>query len=225
MSIAYSSQVAWIQNATLRDNILFGKKYRKRWYDAVISACALEDDLKMLAGGDLTEIGEKGINLSGGQKQRVSLARAVYSNADVFVFDDPLSAVDSHVGNHIFNECFLKLLGGKTIVLATHAVSFLRHADNILVMEGGKIKMQGVLQDLLDADINLTKFIVTTKEDEETDGEDEMKAPVSISLPFLLCATICFLWSTWKVSTGEYEKRTRRIWFVNYLEQRAWIPP
>lgn len=111
--------MAWIQNATIRDNILFGKKFDDLLYNQAVQYCALETDLKILAGGDMTEIGEKvltiilmtvnvyllkGINLSGGQKQRVSLARAVYQEADVYLLDDPLSAVDSHVGKHIFDK-------------------------------------------------------------------------------------------------------------------------
>lgn len=95
-SVAYVAQQAWIQNATLRDNVLFGRPFDRKRYDQVIEACALIADLAMLPAGDLTEIGEKGINLSGGQKQRVSLARAVYQDADVYYLDDPLSAVDSH---------------------------------------------------------------------------------------------------------------------------------
>ncbi|KAK7450079.1 hypothetical protein BaRGS_00039980 [Batillaria attramentaria] len=102
--IAFVPQEAWIQNLTLRDNITFGKPFSRRRYDQVVQACALESDFKILVGGDMTEIGEKGINLSGGQKQRVSLARAVYSDADTYLFDDPLSAVDSHVGKHIFQN-------------------------------------------------------------------------------------------------------------------------
>eukprot|EP00486_Rosalina_sp_Unknown_P006558 CAMPEP_0201569972 /NCGR_PEP_ID=MMETSP0190_2-20130828/11975_1 /ASSEMBLY_ACC=CAM_ASM_000263 /TAXON_ID=37353 /ORGANISM="Rosalina sp." /LENGTH=1205 /DNA_ID=CAMNT_0047992963 /DNA_START=715 /DNA_END=4335 /DNA_ORIENTATION=- len=171
--VAYSSQVAWIQNAKLKDNILFGNKEDEKLYKRVIESCALIDDLKILPGGDQTEIGEKGINLSGGQKQRISLARAVYSQADVYVFDDPLSAVDSHVANHIFNQCFLDLLKGKTIILATHAVSFLKYADNIIVMDQGKISLEGQLQDLIDAKVNLTKFIVHKNEDDEENKEDE----------------------------------------------------
>lgn len=111
--------MAWIQNATIRDNILFGKKFDDLLYNQAVQYCALETDLKILPGGDMTEIGEKvltiilmtvnvyllkGINLSGGQKQRVSLARAVYQEADVYLLDDPLSAVDSHVGKHIFDK-------------------------------------------------------------------------------------------------------------------------
>jgi ATP-binding cassette, subfamily C (CFTR/MRP), member 1 len=96
-SVSYVSQQAWIQNMTLKENILFGMPLDERRYQQVIEACALKPDLEMLPGGDQTEIGEKGINLSGGQKQRVSLARAVYSNSDVYFLDDPLSAVDAHV--------------------------------------------------------------------------------------------------------------------------------
>lgn len=102
--MAYVAQQTWIQNTTVRENVLFNRPFEAKRYDAVIDACALRTDLQILPGGDETEIGEKGINLSGGQKQRISLARACYSDADVFLFDDPLSAVDSHVGKHIFNK-------------------------------------------------------------------------------------------------------------------------
>ncbi len=97
-------QEAWIRNQTLKSNVIFGKPMNQITYDSVLEACALKPDLKMLPAGDMTEIGEKGINLSGGQKQRVSLARAVYADRDVYLLDDPLSAVDSHVGKHIFNK-------------------------------------------------------------------------------------------------------------------------
>lgn len=103
-NIAYVAQEAWIQNQSLRKNILFGKGYRSEKYKSILKACSLEADIGLLPASDLTEIGEKGINLSGGQKQRVSLARAVYNDADIYLLDDPLSAVDSHVGKHIFNH-------------------------------------------------------------------------------------------------------------------------
>jgi ABC-type multidrug transport system fused ATPase/permease subunit len=102
--LAYAPQIAWIQNASVRENILFGREYDAQLYDQVISSCCLGVDLDLLPGGDATEIGEKGINLSGGQKQRISLARCVYSNADVYLLDDSLSAVDSHVARHIFDS-------------------------------------------------------------------------------------------------------------------------
>jgi ABC-type multidrug transport system fused ATPase/permease subunit len=102
-SIAYVSQQAWIQNATIRENILFGRDYNELHYDRIIKACSLITDFDIMPNRDKTEIGEKGINLSGGQKQRISLARALYSKADIYLLDDPLSAVDSHVGKHIFD--------------------------------------------------------------------------------------------------------------------------
>ncbi|CAM9318351.1 unnamed protein product, partial [Discosporangium mesarthrocarpum] len=144
-TVSYASQKAWIQNATLRDNILFGCPYNAQRYEMVLQACALKPDLEILEGGDLTEIGEKGINLSGGQQQRVSLARAVYANADILLLDDVLSAVDAHVGKHLFDKCIRKALHGKTRVLVTHQVSMTaRFADQIIVIdEGGNIKEQG----------------------------------------------------------------------------------
>ena len=102
-SIAYAPQLAYIQNSTLRDNILFGKEYDQEFYKKVVKLCCLETDLSLLQNGDLTEIGEKGINISGGQKQRINLARCVYSNADVYIFDDSLSAVDANVAKQIFD--------------------------------------------------------------------------------------------------------------------------
>lgn len=107
-SIAYVSQQAWIQNMSFRDNILFGKKFDEPFYRQILDACALCVDINLLPSGDSTEIGEKGINLSGGQKQRVSLARALYANADIYLLDDPLSAVDSHIGRHIFQHVLAK---------------------------------------------------------------------------------------------------------------------
>lgn len=143
--VAYVPQQAWIQNATLQDNILFGRPLNQQLYDEIVTACALDPDLAMLPGGDKTEIGEKGINLSGGQKQRVALARAVYSGADIYLFDDPLSAVDSHVGKHIFDNVLGEngILKGKTRLLVTHAIVYLPKIDDIYVMVDGEITESG----------------------------------------------------------------------------------
>ena len=132
-------------SCTLQDNILFGQAFDKEYYQQVLEACALTQDIRMLPGGDQTEIGEKGINLSGGQKQRVSLARAVYSRADIYLLDDPLSAVDSHVGKHIFEHVIGPngILADKTRVLVTHGISYLPSVDNIFVMDGGEISESG----------------------------------------------------------------------------------
>uniref|UniRef100_A0A673CCA3 ABC-type glutathione-S-conjugate transporter n=1 Tax=Sphaeramia orbicularis TaxID=375764 RepID=A0A673CCA3_9TELE len=150
-SVAYVPQQAWIQNATVQDNIIFGREKLKTWYNRVLEACALLPDLDILPAGDSTEIGEKGLNLSGGQKQRVSLARAVYRKADVYLLDDPLSAVDAHVGQHIFDKVIgpKGVLRDKTRILVTHGMSFLPQADLILVLVDGEITESGSYQELL----------------------------------------------------------------------------
>ncbi|XP_074964156.1 ATP-binding cassette sub-family C member 2 isoform X1 [Phalacrocorax aristotelis] len=150
-SLAYVPQQAWIQNATLKDNILFGSELDEARYQQVIKACALLPDLELLPAGDQTEIGEKGINLSGGQKQRVSLARAVYSNADIYVLDDPLSAVDAHVGKYLFEHVLgpKGLLQKKTRLLVTHSMSFLPQVDNIVVLVAGAVSEHGSYSTLL----------------------------------------------------------------------------
>lgn len=179
-SIAYVSQQAWMQNATIKENILFGKRYRSAFYDRVIEACALRPDLQILPAGDQTEIGEKGINLSGGQKQRISLARAVYHEANIYLLDDPLSAVDVHVGTHIFNNLIgpKGLLKDKTRVLVTHRISYLPQVDLIVVINEGHISEVGTYRELLDRKGLFAEFLinyVVSSEDEETEGVEEIR--------------------------------------------------
>jgi len=138
--IAYVSQLPWILNGTVRDNILFGHADNDSLYRNVIAGCALEDDLVQLAQGDGTEIGERGINLSGGQKQRISLARAVFANADIYLLDSPLSAVDSKVGKKIFKQCLHGLLGHKTRILVTHSAEHAAKADRVLWIQDGFVR-------------------------------------------------------------------------------------
>ncbi|KAG9068969.1 hypothetical protein KI688_009859 [Linnemannia hyalina] len=151
--MAYVAQQAWIVNATMRDNILFGNEFDQARYDHVLMASGLLPDIDMLPAGDQTEIGERGINLSGGQKQRVSLARAAYENADVYLFDDPLSAVDAHVDQHLWQHLIgpTGLLKDKTRVLVTHAIHHLEHADQIVVIKDGEISETGKYDTLMDA--------------------------------------------------------------------------
>ncbi|XP_037000701.2 ATP-binding cassette sub-family C member 11 [Artibeus jamaicensis] len=148
-SLAYVPQQAWIFSGNVRDNILMGKKFEEAWYLEVIHACSLNRDLDILPFGDMTEIGERGLNLSGGQRQRVSLARAVYSNHDIYLLDDPLSAVDTHVGQHIFEQCIKKMLRGKTVVLVTHQLQFLQFCDQIILLEDGEISERGTHRELI----------------------------------------------------------------------------
>ncbi|KAK6056899.1 ABC transporter, ATP-binding protein, partial [Cooperia oncophora] len=173
--VAYVPQQPWIQNMTLRDNILFGKPFDRRRYNQVLSACALKPDLKMLANGDLTEIGEKGINLSGGQKARVSLARAVYQDSDVYLLDDPLSAVDAHVGRHLFEKVLGPdgLLRHKTRILVTHRLSYIKSADEILVLQDGRIIENGRYSELMRNRGPFYRFVEEYKSSSESDEKSE----------------------------------------------------
>ena len=184
--IGYVPQQAWIQNATLKDNILFGENFNKEQYDTIIDSCSLKSDLEILSGGDMTEIGERGINLSGGQKQRVSLARALYSDSDVYFLDDPLSAVDAHVGKHIFNHVIGPdgILKNKTRVLVTHGISFLPQVDHIIVVKDGKISEQGSFQELLDIKGDFASFLLEHMNEESTGDtlDEEIEAKLRQTL-------------------------------------------
>lgn len=174
-SIAYVPQQAWLRNCSLRENILFGKPYDRKKYQSIIQACALKADIDMLSAGDQTEIGEKGINLSGGQKQRISLARAVYADTDIYLFDDPLSAVDSHVGKHIFEEVIGPdgILSNKTKILVTHGVVFLPQVDNIYVMKEGTISETGTYKQLVDSKGAFSEFLEQHGNDDTNSDEED----------------------------------------------------
>uniref|UniRef100_A0A8C8SRC5 Multidrug resistance-associated protein 1 n=1 Tax=Pelusios castaneus TaxID=367368 RepID=A0A8C8SRC5_9SAUR len=195
-TVAYVPQQAWIQNATLKDNIIFGREIKESQYKRVVEACALLPDIEILPTGDRTEIGEKGVNLSGGQKQRVSLARAVYCDTDVYLFDDPLSAVDAHVGKHIFDKVIgpKGILKNKTRVLVTHGVSYLPLMDTIIVMTDGKISEMGSYQELLKQDGAFAEFLRTyANADQEV--ENLQIRVIEIHLPskqLVLVIMVCF---------------------------------
>ncbi|CAK8684757.1 unnamed protein product [Clavelina lepadiformis] len=174
-SVAYVAQQAWIQNLTVSNNILFGKALEEDQYRDVVKACELKEDFEMLPAGDQTEIGEKGINLSGGQKQRVSIARAVYQDKQIYLLDDPLSAVDAHVGKNIFENVFgpQGCLKSKTRILVTHGVSFLHQVDKIVVMTNGRISEVGTYDELLKKDGDFAEFIRNFVENGENEVFDE----------------------------------------------------
>uniref|UniRef100_A0A8C1T3K2 ATP-binding cassette sub-family C member 5 n=1 Tax=Cyprinus carpio TaxID=7962 RepID=A0A8C1T3K2_CYPCA len=140
---AYVAQQAWILNDSLRENILFGKKYIEEKYNAVLEACCLFPDIIELPYGDMTEIGERGANLSGGQRQRVSLARALYSERPVLLLDDPLSAVDTHVGSHLFHSAIRHTAKSRTVIFVTHQLQFLPECDEVVLMKDGQIAEHG----------------------------------------------------------------------------------
>ncbi|VDI57681.1 ATP-binding cassette, subfamily C (CFTR/MRP), member 1 [Mytilus galloprovincialis] len=176
-SIAYVAQQPWIMNTSLQQNILFGEDLDKRKYEFIVDASALRKDLEVLPGGDQTEIGEKGINLSGGQKQRVSLARAVYQNADIYLLDDSLSAVDAHVGKHIFDEIIGSngLLKEKTRILVTHGINYIRKVDIIITMVDGRIGEIGSFDELTEHDGPFAGFMKNYLAEElSTDDEQNI---------------------------------------------------
>ncbi|XP_049976742.1 ATP-binding cassette sub-family C member 12 isoform X3 [Alexandromys fortis] len=157
--LAYVSQQAWIFHGNVRENILFGEKYNHQRYQHTVHVCGLQKDLNSLPYGDLTEIGERGVNLSGGQRQRISLARAVYANRQLYLLDDPLSAVDAHVGKHVFEECIKKTLKGKTVVLVTHQLQFLESCDEVILLEDGEICEKGTHKELMEERGRYAKLI------------------------------------------------------------------
>uniref|UniRef100_N1QTX1 ABC transporter C family member 13 n=1 Tax=Aegilops tauschii TaxID=37682 RepID=N1QTX1_AEGTA len=162
--IAYISQNAWIQTGTVQDNILFGSSMDRERYRNTLARCSLVKDLEMLPYGDCTQIGERGVNLSGGQKQRVQLARALYQNADIYLLDDPFSAVDAHTATSLFNEYVMSALSDKTVLLVTHQVDFLPAFDTILLMSDGEVIRPAPYQDLL-ADCEEFKDLVNAHKD------------------------------------------------------------
>ncbi|KAK7202906.1 P-loop containing nucleoside triphosphate hydrolase protein [Myxozyma melibiosi] len=159
--VAYCSQVPWIMNATVKDNILFGKKFEADFYEKTVRACALVEDLTTLPDGDETIVGEKGISLSGGQKARLALARAVYARADVYILDDPLSAVDQHVGRHLIDNVLgpTGLLASRTKILATNAIAVLTQADSITMLRKGRVIETGLYRDVMGTDSEIKKLI------------------------------------------------------------------
>ncbi len=150
--ISYLSQENWIQNTTIKENILFNHKYSYEKYDKILELCELKPDLNLLEGGDLTEIGEKGINLSGGQNTRVALARAMYSDGDIFILDDPISSLDANTGKKIMNNCIINYLKDKTRILVTHSLQYTKYSDRIIYMKNGKIEWEGIYSELIKQD-------------------------------------------------------------------------
>ncbi|KAJ3222538.1 hypothetical protein HDU81_009818 [Chytriomyces hyalinus] len=177
-SVSYCPQSPFIQNATIKENILFGKDLNEQRYDATTRASCLERDFAILPNGDDTEIGERGVNLSGGQKARVQIARALYYESDIVLLDDPLSAVDAHVGRKLFEDAILNGLAAKTRILVTHQLHFLPQVDSIVLMDGGKIVAQGTFNELLQNNeafatmMNEFKVLNVTKESEEKGLQD-----------------------------------------------------
>ncbi|KAM4537947.1 ATP-binding cassette sub-family C member 4-like isoform 2-T2 [Fundulus diaphanus] len=171
--LTYASQQPWVFPGTIRSNILFGREMNRKKYERVLRACALKKDLELLPDGDLTLIGDRGATLSGGQKARINLARTVYQDADIYLLDDPLSAVDAEVGKHLFEQCICGLLKNKCRVLVTHQLQYLKAADKILVLREGHVMGQGTYSELQSSDLDVVSLL--TKDAEQSCSADSDK--------------------------------------------------
>uniref|UniRef100_A0A8C0KHX7 ATP binding cassette subfamily C member 9 n=1 Tax=Canis lupus dingo TaxID=286419 RepID=A0A8C0KHX7_CANLU len=179
-SVAYAAQKPWLLNATVEENITFGSPFNKQRYKAVTDACSLQPDIDLLPFGDQTEIGERGINLSGGQRQRICVARALYQNTNIVFLDDPFSALDIHLSDHLMQEGILKFLQDdkRTLVLVTHKLQYLTHADWIIAMKDGSVLREGTLKDIQTKDVELYEHWKTlmNRQDQELEKVIDMEA-------------------------------------------------
>ncbi|XP_046373552.2 ATP-binding cassette sub-family C member 4-like isoform X2 [Haliotis rufescens] len=184
-SVGYAAQQSWVFSGSVKQNILFGDQYDFKRYDTVVEACALQKDIGMMKYGDETLVGERGLFLSGGQKARLSLARSVYRDCDIYLLDDPLSAVDTKVGRHIFNKCIKQLLKEKTVVLVTHQLQYLRRADRIVVLREGSVFDVGTYDELEERGVDLATFLET----EDKHAKDEVVSATDIEEKQMKIAT------------------------------------
>ncbi|KAK7032834.1 oligomycin resistance ATP-dependent permease YOR1 [Favolaschia claudopus] len=181
-SVGYCPQSAWIQNATIRENICFGLPFEEEKYWKAVNDSCLQPDLDMLPNGDMTEVGEKGISLSGGQRQRLNICRSIYSDTDIQIFDDPLSALDAHVGKAVFHNVLQNTLQSKTRILVTHALHFLPYVDYVITIADGRIAERGTYSELINNNGEFSRFIAEfgTKDqsEEPQEKEEEIAQPV-----------------------------------------------
>uniref|UniRef100_A0A8C0XD77 ATP-binding cassette sub-family C member 9 n=1 Tax=Castor canadensis TaxID=51338 RepID=A0A8C0XD77_CASCN len=177
-SVAYAAQKPWLLNATVEENITFGSPFNRQRYKAVTDACSLQPDIDLLPFGDQTEIGERGINLSGGQRQRICVARALYQNTNIVFLDDPFSALDIHLSDHLMQEGILKFLQDdkRTLVLVTHKLQYLTHADWIIAMKDGSVLREGTLKDIQTKDVELYEHWKTLMNRQDQELEKDMEA-------------------------------------------------
>lgn len=191
--LTYASQQPWVYPGTIRSNILFGKDLDVQRYERVLKACALKRDMELLPEGDLTLIGDRGTTLSGGQKARINLARAVYQDADIYLLDDPLSAVDAEVGRHLFEQCICGFLRKKPRILVTHQLQYLKAADHILVLKEGNIVAQGTYTDLLRSGVDFTSLLKKDEEEDQVGGSVELARSRTMSQNSTLSVTSSIL--------------------------------
>ncbi|KAL4715253.1 hypothetical protein ACJJTC_007835 [Scirpophaga incertulas] len=177
--VSYASQEPWLFVATVRQNILFGLPYNSKKYKEVVRVCALQKDFQQFPHGDQTLVGERGASLSGGQRARINLARAVYRQADVYLLDDPLSAVDAHVGRQLFDECIGGYLRHTTRVLVTHQLHYLKAADYIIILNNGTVEAKGTYDELVNSGKDFAKLLSSTHDENEENNDNEKPPPMS----------------------------------------------
>lgn len=216
-SIAYCPQQAWIQNSTVEANILFGSSMNRMRYENVLGSCALLPDLKMLPDGDQTQIGEKGVNISGGQRQRLSLARAAYSKVGTVLLDDPLSAVDAHVGKLLFENCICGIMRGRTRILVTNQLHILPQVDSIIVMDRGRIVERGTFAELKDVPGGVLRrllgsLVLKSKENDESFQPLNNIAPIDFNAEVAKSSSL---------SSGSEVKKTDSPKNVTAAEERV----
>ena len=189
--IAYVSQIPWLFSGTIRENITFGKELNEERYPQIISACGLQEDFELFPSGDLTLIGQRGISLSGGQQARVSLARAVYDEADIYLLDDPLSAVDAKVSERIFTKCICGLLATRPRLLVIHQLQYLNHVDHVITMDKGMIVNQGSFQELVDTD----EYLGVLKETKSATVDEHIQVSSPLTLLWSCGSILCYFYT------------------------------
>ncbi|XP_029164634.1 multidrug resistance-associated protein 4-like isoform X2 [Nylanderia fulva] len=179
LRISYAGQEPWLFGSTVKDNILFGQAFNRVRYAEVTKVCALIKDFQQFAQGDMTIVGDRGVSLSGGQRARINLARAVYRQADLYLLDDPLSAVDTHVAKHLYKKCITEYLREKTRILVTHQLQFLKRADHIIVLDRGFVKMQGSYKDLVESNKDFIEMMDNLAASHETQKQEDNARRIS----------------------------------------------
>ena len=186
-TIAYVPQTDWVFSGSIKENMLFGEDYEEKRYEEVIEACALREDINRSPNGDLTFVGEHGVLLSGGQRARINMARAVYADADVYLLDDPLSAVDAKVSEHIFEQCICMLLKDKIVILASYEKKHMEVADQVVVLHKGSVLGRGSFCELQDGgnvlDTIIDASITTNEKKGSSKSEDRKEVPLSCFKP------------------------------------------
>lgn len=209
-TLSYASQEPWLFGGSALQNIIFGQEFDRNKFDEVVRVCSLERDFSLLQHGARTLVAERGVSLSGGQKARVNLARAIYKEADVYLLDDPLSAVDTHVGKQLFDKCICGYLKDKTVILVTHQLQYLRSADRIYLLEDGRVSASGTYDELKSVKSNFTQLLIETEQKKEMERqlsqymeEESSKADTEMVMP-----------QREKISTGTISKRVYKNFFL-----------